>query len=270
MKVFKFYMTAYIYSWTIWLSGIFLGRSSMNPYILVSLGGLGPVVGLLVYLKFFADAAVRLDYLHRLIRIKGIATSVWVFAISVPFAVVLLSNFLNQLLFGTSISEFHLFRLDSDFIAAGILYPFLLIFFGPIPEEAGWRGVAFEELMQKFGYVKTQLLVAILWAVWHFPLFMITGSYQSGLGLYTPEFWMFFINVLLNSFLTGWIYTTANRNIFLAIVFHYSVNLSGEMFPTTTTSSIIKLSLFFLLVIFCEVFKKPPGAEKQQVSPIAL
>lgn len=255
--VFIFYLTAFIYSWSIWILGMTVGKSMLNPYVLVSLGGLGPVAGLLVYLKFSENTQRRKNYLKRLVQIQGSSKFTWLIAISAPFVIVLLANFLDYVIVHKTLTGFHLFSLDKDFLASGFLYPIFLIFFGPIPEEMGWRGAAFEELLHRLNYFKAQLLAALLWAIWHIPLFYIPGSYQNDLGLYTTAFWMFFINVVLVSFITGWIYVRSNRSILMAIVFHYTINLSGEMFPSTEQIQAIKLVLFCILAVVLEISINP-------------
>lgn len=253
MIIWLFYLSAYIYSWSIWILGMTVLKNTLNPYVLVSIGGLGPVAGLLVYLKFLKYAEARKKYVNRLTKIRDIKISTWIIAILLPFVVIVLSNIIDYSITHKSLTNFRILELDKEFLAAGLFYPIFLIFFGPIPEELGWRGVAFEELINRLSYYKAQIIVAILWALWHIPLFFIYGSYQNSLGIFTLAFWMFFINVILNSFITGWIYIKSNRSLLIAILFHYTINLSGEMFHMTTQGQVIKLIIFLIAVLFLEI-----------------
>jgi membrane protease YdiL (CAAX protease family) len=46
-----------------------------------------------------------------------------------------------------------------------------LIFFGPLGEEAGWRGFALPCLQPLHGPLVGSLILGILWGLWHLPLF---------------------------------------------------------------------------------------------------
>ena len=253
MIIWLFYLSAYIYSWSIWILGITVFKTTINPYVLVSIGGLGPIIGLLVCFKISGSIKDRQKYIKRLTRIKNIKIFIWIIVIFLPIAVVALSNFIDYFIYRKFLTNLYILKFDKEFLAAGFFYPIFLIFFGPIPEELGWRGIAFEELLNLTNYYKAQILVAVLWALWHVPLFFIHGSYQNSLGIYTPAFWMFFINVILNSFITGWIYVKSNRSLLMAIIFHYTINLSGEMFYMTSQGQVIKLIIFLILVVFFEI-----------------
>jgi membrane protease YdiL (CAAX protease family) len=252
-KIGIFYFSAYAYSWSIWLIGMTYFKHIIHPYVLVSVGGLGPVIGLIVYLNISTSMKEKQEYIKRLINIHNVRFSVWIVTILLPFVVVVLSNYIDHLISQDVVIDLNLFKLDENFLAMGFFYPFFLIFFGPIPEELGWRGVAFEELLHHLNYYKAQILVAILWALWHIPLFFIDGSYQNSLGTFTPAFWMFFINIILNSFITGWIYVKSNRSLLMAILFHYSINLSGEMFYMQLQGQVIRMAMFLIIVIILEM-----------------
>ncbi len=255
-----FYLSAYLYSWLIWIIGIVFIKTTINPYILISVGGLGPVIGVLIYFILQKSEKVKKDYFRRLIKIDNIKTSIWLIALFLPFIVVALSNLIDYTITSTTLAGLRLLPIDQKFLDAGLFYPIFLVFFGPIPEELGWRGVAFEELLQRVNYYKAQLIVAIFWALWHLPLFFIEGSYQNNLGVFTLPFWMFNINILSNSFITGWIYIKSNRSLLVAILFHYTINLSGEMIYMTAQGNVIRLIVFIVFVILVELYDRLSSA----------
>lgn len=94
---------------------------------------------------------------------------------------------------------------------------FILLFIG-LGEEPGWRGFLQPELQKRFHPFVAALLLAMVWAVWHAPLFRAEIQ---------PEHWAPFLMSLLGAvFVLGWL-----RNISLsvlpAMVCHATVNTVG-------------------------------------------
>ena len=239
MKIIKFYSIVFLYSWGVWGFGLFFLKGDLEATVLVSLGGLGPVVGALFYFVFYYSKAERQDYLKRLFTIKSVPIRIGLWSVGIPLLLILIPSVIKAIIAGYTKDLRYFFTLDQGFLASGWFYPIFLIFFGPIPEEMAWRGIALNYLIKK-GYLKAQLIVAFLWAVWHFPLFFIQGSYHYGLGQLTLDFWVFFINIIFTSFITGWLYLKSNNSIFIAIVFHYFINLFGEMFYEDKQTILLK------------------------------
>ncbi|MBN2268934.1 MAG: CPBP family intramembrane metalloprotease [Acholeplasmataceae bacterium] len=129
-----------------------------------------------------------------------------------------------------------------------MIYGFFLLFFGPIPEEVGWRGILFNDLNKK-SFKKAQIYVMAIWLVWHLPLFFIVGTYQYKLGILSLEFLFFCINIILQSFIMGYLFIIGNKNIFLPILFHYFVNLLGEMLNKSTMSEVLNIGLYGILLL---------------------
>src|SRR3712207_5273013 len=55
-----------------------------------------------------------------------------------------------------------------------VSFPLVMIFAGPLFEEGGWRGFALPRLQRLHGPLVGTLILGILWALWHLPLFWIT------------------------------------------------------------------------------------------------
>jgi len=93
-------------------------------------------------------------------------------------------------------------------------------------EEPGWRGFALPHLTTQYGTFGSSLIIGVVWAVWHFPLFyfgaprMLSGS----LPLYT-------VLVIAFSILLTWAYESTGGSVLLAMVFHASINTSMSFIP---------------------------------------
>jgi membrane protease YdiL (CAAX protease family) len=87
-------------------------------------------------------------------------------------------------------------------------------------EEPGWRGFALPRLTEKLGPIAGTLILGILWALWHAPLFVIAGTAQYG----TP-FVPFLITLVAWSMVVTLIVTRTRGSIVVAMLFHASANL---------------------------------------------
>ena len=50
---------------------------------------------------------------------------------------------------------------------------------GPLSEEFGWRRFALPALQARWGWRVASVVLGIVWAVWHLPLFFSAGTLQS-------------------------------------------------------------------------------------------
>jgi membrane protease YdiL (CAAX protease family) len=208
--------------------------SSSLVSILHIVGCASPLLATLYYL---AKTGGWKEYFGRLIDFSHFSWVVWL---------IILAPVIFSLL-GSLIANGRV-KLDSEFAAAGVAYAVILLFFGPLPEELGWRGVLFDGLA-KGSFVKAQITTAAIWFIWHLPLFFIRGSYQNGLGFLTTGFCLWGIALVLQSIIMGYLYMMSGRSITSAILFHYLVNLSGEAIAKNTSSEIVVLVFYSVLAI---------------------
>ena len=99
-----------------------------------------------------------------------------------------------------------------------ILFMVPIMLFGGGLEETGWRGVLFPELEKSCGCTAATALVALIWWLWHLPLFFISGVSQYG-----ADFLSFGINVLGLSFALSAI-KKSTSSTWLCVLFHCVVN----------------------------------------------
>lgn len=93
---------------------------------------------------------------------------------------------------------------------------------GPLNEEPGWRGFALPRLQERYGPVMATIILAPLWAAWHFPLFQIQGWSSA-----TP--WQFLLILIGISFLMTAAANLSKFSVIVAMVLHAFFNTSSRL-----------------------------------------
>jgi uncharacterized protein len=92
-----------------------------------------------------------------------------------------------------------------------------------IAEELGWRGFMLPRILSMHGWIKSSLLVGIIWSIWHYPLWVTsfwatTGSFTE-VSLMAAASSIFAIGV---SVMLTWIFKNIRGSILLAMLLHGS------------------------------------------------
>jgi CAAX protease family protein len=101
------------------------------------------------------------------------------------------------------------------------LFPHLvltLLFGGPLGEELGWRGFVLPRLRATWNPIPASLLLGIIWALWHLPLWWIADV--------PAPFWLYVVGVLPLTYLFTWVAEHTGGSVLLALLFHASLNTS--------------------------------------------
>lgn len=117
-----------------------------------------------------------------------------------------------------------------------------MIFAGGL-EEAGWRYITFPELDKKLGFVPATLITAVIWWLWHLPLFYILGA-----GQYHKSFFVFGIMILGLSFILGTI-RRLTGSVWLCVLCHAIFNSIGNFFHYDMYGSFLAASITTAIVI---------------------
>ncbi|MGO1820467.1 CPBP family glutamic-type intramembrane protease [Senegalia sp. (in: firmicutes)] len=139
------------------------------PYLL---GALGPMIAFYIIHKIY-PYEFQFTSFNRFVFNKNINKKV-----GIIFFLYLLWRFL-MVWFGFGIEE-----------PVSILYMFInlpLMIIGGGFEEIGWRGYLQPNLEKIFTYIPATIVVGVIWALWHLPLWFIKGTVQSEInfGIYT-------------------------------------------------------------------------------------
>lgn len=102
-----------------------------------------------------------------------------------------------------------------------ILFPMALIagiLLGGL-EEIGWRGYLQPRLQDQFSALTASLVTGLVWALWHFPLFLLESTNQAS---FSP-FW-FTIHAVALSVVLAWAYNATAGSLLLVVLFHGATN----------------------------------------------
>jgi membrane protease YdiL (CAAX protease family) len=117
---------------------------------------------------------------------------------------------------------------------------------GGLSEEVGWRGYALPRLQDRWNALVSSIVLGVIWAIWHLPLWFLAGSSQEG-----SSFWLFLANLVLMSVLYTWLFNNSRHSILVAVVFHAMTNTVAQMFPGSTSNLFywVLLGLTVVLVV---------------------
>jgi membrane protease YdiL (CAAX protease family) len=110
-------------------------------------------------------------------------------------------------------------------------------------EEPGWRGFALPRLQERFDALTASLLIGIVWALWHLPLFAFEA------GIYSDRSYLLYVPaVLAFSVLLTWLYNSSGGTVAVAALFHAGVN-SAPNLPVPLVGGEAALTLPFVGVV---------------------
>ena len=98
---------------------------------------------------------------------------------------------------------------------------------GQAGEEIGWRGYALPRLTTRFGLGAASVILGILWACWHLPLFYILSG--DTVGQYFP---LYMLQVTALSVAMSWLYVRTGGSLLLVMLMHAAVNNTKDIVPS--------------------------------------
>ena len=109
------------------------------------------------------------------------------------------------------------------------MFIFLTIAAG-IGEEFGWRGFLLPRLQTRHNALVSSLIIGVMWAIWHIPLFFIKGTFQHDLqsqGGLLPAVLSFSLFVIVSSVWFTWVFNNTRGSVLLAAIMHGASNTWG-------------------------------------------
>jgi membrane protease YdiL (CAAX protease family) len=94
-------------------------------------------------------------------------------------------------------------------------------------EEIGWRGYVLPRLSEYFGLAPASIILGIIWATWHLPLFFFSGGDTRG-----QSFPLYLLQVTAVSVALAWLYWRTGGSLLLVMLLHAAVNNTKDIVPS--------------------------------------
>jgi membrane protease YdiL (CAAX protease family) len=93
-------------------------------------------------------------------------------------------------------------------------------------EEIGWRGFMLQRLARRMGFAWASLVVGLVWAAWHLPMFFMRGGNMVG-----QSFPLFALIVTALSVALAWLYARTDGSLLLPMILHAAANNTSGIVP---------------------------------------
>lgn len=100
-------------------------------------------------------------------------------------------------------------------------------------EEIGWRGYALPRLADRLGLGLASVLLGVIWAAWHLPLF-----YLKEADTYGQSFPIYLLQVTAISVAMAWLYWRTRLSLILVMLMHATINNTKDIVPSVSRAPI--------------------------------
>ena len=249
-SVISYFIIAYAVSWSFGIPLALFQQGMISvqiPMWLHYFAALGPLTGALI-VTFLTKGRSGLRNLVAGIFKWRVDVRYYAFAILVPFGLFAAGCILNRMVTGnwpnlSLLGEVDYLPYLTPFGALGLW----LVTFG-LGEEAGWRGYALPHLQKTRSATVATLILGILWACWHLPMFFYRDTYiQMGI----MGFPMLALSLMFAAMIFTWLYNSTNGSVLIVMIFHavfnwLTANEAGGQFAATFLSVAIILWALYI------------------------
>jgi uncharacterized protein len=226
----KYFVLAFAFTWALWVPAALEARGLIPPLPVPAgfLGVFGPMVAAIVVTALEGGRAGLRSLLGRIVRWR-VAPIWYAVAILGPFVLTLAAIALHVVLGGQPPSP----RLLVGTLPTLLIVVVYMMITVALGEEVGWRGYALPALQARYSALVASLILGVMWALWHLPVFFNPDTLYSNL-----PFLLFLAYMVAFAVLITWVFNSAGGSVLIAILVHAVMNASGELWKTIPAYSV--------------------------------
>ena len=210
-------LSFFLFGAVLYIPFVLLANVQVLPNVsLVNFGAFIPLMAALILVSREKGRAGAKELLRRSFDYERVKSKVWYLPVFFLYPSLVLVQCGLALLSGAQV--------PSPRFPFWIPIIFGLVFVAALGEELGWMGYAFEPMEERFGTLMASLVLGVVWAIFHIPLFSASGA--------SPGWTMWqLIYIVMTRVLFVWIYNNTGKSLFAVSVIHATFNIGWQLFP---------------------------------------
>jgi membrane protease YdiL (CAAX protease family) len=220
MTTLAFFVLCYAITWTMWLASTRI-ESVVLRGVLFAIGVFTPGI-LAVLMTAWLRGRTALETLLRRLFIWDVPGRWYVFAAGYIFTVKLTVAVIHRIALGTWPT---FGPVPVVLMFAGTALSVMLG--GQVGEELGWRGFALPRLAQPMGLGAASIVLGVIWAGWHLPLFFL-----EGFDTFNQSFPLYLLQVTAVSVALAWLYGHTRGSLLMTMILHAATNNTKDIVPS--------------------------------------
>jgi membrane protease YdiL (CAAX protease family) len=266
----SFVVLAYALSWADWIPLLLRGERVVPGGPVTHFPGLvGPAVAALVVSALAEGRAGLRRLLGKLGRVSRPRLQFLAYSLSpVGFLLLALGE---SLIAARPLPALRDFGVYSGLPVLPVPIVLVLVFLcNGLGEETGWRGFALGRLQQRYGPVRGTLVLALIWAGWHLPMFGVVETYRAmgPAGLLGG----FGLGLCAGAVVLARVVNQTGGSVLAAALWHTSYNLTAAtaagrgMIGAVTTTCVMAWAILLLL----QEWRRPRERSRLAVPGVGL
>ncbi len=241
------YLLAWSWAWTLAALDMTVEPGTGWPTHIPSL--MAPLLAAVIVTGATRGRSAVADLFRRMLRWRF--RPVW-WLVAISPLVLLLTTLAIMGLAGQDLPSGGDFALFGGLPDYGVVVTFLLVLvFNGFGEETGWRGFLQDGLQRRVSPLTATLIVALVWALWHAPFFVILSTYT---GFEPITLVMFPLGLTSGAVVLTWLYNHTGRSILAVAIWHTLYNMavatSGgtDLIQAVVTTVVITAAVVLVII----------------------